>query len=270
MAHSGALTRGNILYEGNYTKWAKRIQGMLEVHQINTKEHELGYLTAGPEFDDDDYSSHDVRLLVEPQVSTAIMKRVPTAQQDSANKLLKSLYTLARPFRLNDLPPELRKQIYGFHFGHATRYHVKYGPGGKTPTPPPSLLLVSRTIRTEALPLFFNMAEICFSVARTLTLPCQSRAEQNIRAWVRNCAKDNVGMLRHVVLKLGIQGKPPEITITFDLKTGLQVRFSSNILPTQENSWREHIKKLEASREVLRLQGEALILALTSKADFRR
>ncbi|KAK3641788.1 hypothetical protein LTR56_011115 [Elasticomyces elasticus] len=267
MASPGALTKSSMLYEGNYAEWESRMEAMLEMHQIEGvwRPHANNLLQVFSRLLTRQQTRR-VAALIADQVSIALLQRIPTARQEDPNNLLYDLQHVAQPFPINKLPPELRQRIYGFHFGKSARYLISIG-GYKQNTPPSNLLRVSRDVFTEALPLFFEMAEICFAVRRPFTPALQASAEQTVREWVNGCAKANVKYLRRVTLRLGRYGTPHEIRVNLHSENGLEVQFSSDIPVKQQKGWEEHIRKLEENRRVLGLQGEALILALTGKAE---
>ncbi|KAK5708733.1 hypothetical protein LTR17_020443 [Elasticomyces elasticus] len=263
--YPGVLTRGCILYEGNYAEWQERVDGLLEIHDFEVWDFNYG-LWIYP----DALCTLRTSLamsLIKPSVSAALMNRVPVAQRDNVNELLGSLKALAKPFRLNDLPPELRARIYGFHFGQAVRYITTGGPREWAKQSPSKLLLVSRATRAEALPIFFDGLEVRFVGPRT---PLENFAdtERSILSWVETNVKEDVKYLRRLRIEVPVViGGKYDITVTFSMQTGLRAEYSSELPDKRRQRWEKHIKKIEASRKALGLQGEAIIMAVTTKAE---
>ncbi|KAK4960079.1 hypothetical protein LTR10_002970 [Elasticomyces elasticus] len=262
MAHTGALTRGNILYEGNYTEWAERIGAMFEVNNIQASVDRDGALTVSLGLDYFSRGSRDVALLIKPQVSTSVFARVPTAFQGYANPLLRSLHAHARPFRLNDLPPELRTAIYKLHFGQSVCQINPRTMKDATVQSRSNLLLVSRATRLEALPIFFSGLELCFIGKR---YGARYTVEQAINNWVQDSVKENVKYLRRLQVQLSRPRGPYCITINLDMQKGLQVECSANVAKEKKVEWDKHVMKMEPTRKALKMQGEAIILAATTK-----
>ncbi|KAK5686324.1 hypothetical protein LTS10_002441 [Elasticomyces elasticus] len=264
MAHSGALTRGNILYEGNYPEWAGRMGGMFEVNNIHASVDRDGALTVRLKVDRFGLGSRDAALLIKPQVSTAFFARVPGAHRGKPNELLRSLHALARPFRLNDLPPELRASIYKLHFGQSLCQIKAWTMKDATIQSRSNLLLVSRATRLEALPIFFGGLEVCFTGTRYFP---RYTVEKAINNWVENSVKENVKFLRRLRVQLPRRMELYCITISLDMQRGLQAECSANVAKEKKLAWDRHVIKLEPTRKALKLQGEAIILAVTTKDD---
>ncbi|KAK5740229.1 hypothetical protein LTR17_004730 [Elasticomyces elasticus] len=158
MAASGDLTKSGLLYEGNYTEWRDRIDSLLKVY--------------GMDIDKISQPAHrDRRTLVErqkaaklisDQVSPALLGRIAATEARDPETLLLSVQAVAKPFRLSNLPPELRIRVYGYYFGSGSSYIWEYGSWrtlenaweSKKDVPHPAvpdLLLASRSFSTEAL-----------------------------------------------------------------------------------------------------------------------
>ncbi|KAK5744117.1 hypothetical protein LTS12_023593 [Elasticomyces elasticus] len=110
MGTSGKLTRSGLLYEGNFTEWRDRIANLLDIHGVD--------IDAIPCPVYRDWSGlakrqHTVELIT-TQISPALLSRIPATNLKCPKRLLSSVQDMAKPFRLDDLPPELRSRVFGF------------------------------------------------------------------------------------------------------------------------------------------------------------
>ncbi|KAK3641785.1 hypothetical protein LTR56_011112 [Elasticomyces elasticus] len=267
MAALGRLTRSAMLYEGNWVEWDDRVFNQMEMSKAGS----------GKEFrvpGSDPWGLERMGLRdpmansICKQVSPAMLERVPQKDRGHLERLLRNLKALARPFRLNDLPPELRARIFQFHFGLVKRYII-HGSGIKDETRQSrsNLLLVSKATMIQALPLFLGAAEICFYDPTYAICPSvNTTVEAFIHSWVHSHVKDNAKYLRRMAVFTKLQGNWGEVRVRLDLKTGLELDLPPNLSTHQERRWVDPVKKIEEGRRALGLQGEAVVLALTTKA----
>ncbi|KAK4922200.1 hypothetical protein LTR49_010421 [Elasticomyces elasticus] len=263
MAALGRLTRSGMLYEGNWVEWEDRMFNHMEMTKAGS----------GKEFrvPANDPLGLERMGLRDPmansickQVSPAILDRVPPKDRGHLERLLHNLKALARPFRLNDLPPELRARIFQFHFGQAARYNICAGSiKDKTKQPLSNLLLVSRATKTESLPLFLGSAEIC---SRDPLLSYHRRGnsvvEVAIRSWIRTSIKEKAKYLRCMTVKT-YWG---DIVVRLNMNTGLELGPMPPLFSGERIAWTDHVKKIELIRQALGLRGEAVVLVLTTMA----
>lgn len=117
----GRLTKSGMLYEGNLAEWTARMNAMLASHNKN------------PSLDHNDNNSSDsiggqFISILRSHISPHILSRIPSSsinedlrahnqsnqlyfhkeEGSSVNTLSMNLANIAQPFRLMDLPPELR------------------------------------------------------------------------------------------------------------------------------------------------------------------
>ncbi|KAK6392420.1 hypothetical protein LTR81_026599 [Elasticomyces elasticus] len=261
----GRLTRSGMLHEGNYKEWENRMACMWLMHKH----------AAGPNHDSrffhiplqgDQYEQ--LAALICAQLGPALLSRVPEANRKLWNpwdrmrtpeerklpSLMSSLETAARSFRFESLPPELRKRIYRIHFGRVKCYHVNIDGGDAISSLLRSsrVLLLSRAIGKEATPVFFSD---------------DTFMERSIRRWSKDYVKENLKYLRHLRLSLWISGQLYEITVSFGEEKGLTAVFSADFPRERKAVWQKHIVKLEVNRKALGLQGEAIVLAFTSRPE---
>ncbi|KAK4891937.1 hypothetical protein LTR27_009462 [Elasticomyces elasticus] len=124
MATPGLLTTSGMLYEGNHASWAERMQAILEMHNIRASLVGRVVLYVDNEGLDEDELSKATTLITN-YVSEHILSRISNSGEHDPDGLLDSLRTLAKSFRFNDLPPELRGRVYNIWFKSAQRYTYK-------------------------------------------------------------------------------------------------------------------------------------------------
>ncbi|KAK5721623.1 hypothetical protein LTR15_006212 [Elasticomyces elasticus] len=275
MATPGLLTRSGMLYEGNYTSWAKRMEAILEMHDIEAYTNEKGNLCI---FNGDLTTAElpKTTTLITNLISKGILGRISDSRKDDPEALAHSLRALAKPFRLNDLPPELRGRIYSIWFKSARRHTYTFFKSKSISSPkPPSMLLVSRATRLEALPLFYRSSEFQLHFTRSQGEKFDGRATYPVammRRWAEVGVKAGVRDLRRLCVRR--QYRHPVVVVTLDVNKnkGLAVNFEEKdavrlFTSEQKESWKKHIEQVEADRQALGLLGKALILAFTSKPE---
>ncbi|KAK4960078.1 hypothetical protein LTR10_002969 [Elasticomyces elasticus] len=272
MATLGKLTRSGMLYEGNYDEWEGRMQGTLEMHNIAVCfNDEDGLYICREELTAADEPK--ATTLITNLVSEGILGRISDSGKDNPENLLDSLRDLAKPFRLNDLPPELRERIYSFHFAEEQVYLFS---SRKTYHTLPSLLLVSCVSRLQALPIFYRDSKFLFSSSEREHEKKNGRVNHTVvalRQWAKSALQQGVRDLRRLcVCTMGRYSATIVVTLDVLNKKGLMVTFeretrSRFFTAKQKQAWRKHIEQLEADRQALGLLGEALILAFTTKPE---
>ncbi|KAK4891936.1 hypothetical protein LTR27_009461 [Elasticomyces elasticus] len=274
MASSGYLTMSGMLYEGNFTEWEHRMHGILEMHDydVDYDSTKPNHLKLDWEVESWPYDSMQAVGLISTCVSKALMSRVPIANRKTPNAFLFALRALATPFRLNDLPLELRCRIYGFHFAQKTSYRLsctgfRSNRHGGYHQSTAHLLRASRAVRMEATPIFYGGLEPNFYWRIPSRKPNETLVERAIRTWVRDQVKENAGYLRYLQIEMETKRDVHSITFSLNQNTGLEVKFSSKFPQPEKRNWESHVKKIEANRKAFGLQGQAIIWAVTSKAD---
>jgi hypothetical protein len=150
MDNLGELTKSGLLYEGNYQEWEDRLPTMLEL---------IG-------FDDDKDDCQDklktgipttafIKSLVVPRLLLIMPQPAPAPNNSWDQCLLPRLKFAAKPFRLMDLPVNVRIRIWRFVMdsqqGPISYTITADSPFGKDRIHP--VTRVSREIRCETLAL---------------------------------------------------------------------------------------------------------------------
>jgi hypothetical protein len=134
------LTTTHMLYEGSFKEWFAHWEITCRVRTNNTVDlRGLRWF-----FDRDVITMKEIRDSISPY----LLGRIPAAQLETKGNLYHNLKTASQPFRLMDLPVEVRLYIYRY-----VRLDLVVSPwSGKIGKIPP-LLACCRQVRQEALPL---------------------------------------------------------------------------------------------------------------------
>ncbi|KAK3641783.1 hypothetical protein LTR56_011110 [Elasticomyces elasticus] len=239
---SDQLTKSGLLYEGNFVAWHQQMVATLRVFETEAHAPKSRYS-----------DTNDSRKM------TLILHRISPELQK-------------RPFRLNDLPAELRDRVYNSAFFATTicDVHSCASPRQQpTRVTLPILLKLSRSITTEALPFFHASVNyrFDFQAEYLLRFPAggDSAAVRMIRRWARDKLRDNVKYLRQ--LSVGVVQYDGYFTIRFEPKKGLTVSCPPGCPSEVVSAWEKHIKESEAKRQDLGSVGEAVVLAVVSKPE---
>ncbi|KAK3641787.1 hypothetical protein LTR56_011114 [Elasticomyces elasticus] len=269
----GMLTKSGMLYEGNHAAWEERMQGILAMHgyDVTVPDDKDGLLIEDDNLDEEKLCK--ATALISNYARGELLSRVRNRRHNDPNGLIRSLRTLAKPFQLNDLPPELRARVYSHHFGQMECYTCIRSLG-KIYHTFPSLLLVSRAVRLEALSVFYRSSEFTFTFYKfeKKDVPV-SEAVAVLRRWSRLALKQGVRDLRHLSVCMASR-YPATVVVELGVlnNKGLMVTFEgetkrSYFTGEQKEAWGKHVEQVEADRQALGLLGEALILAFTSKPE---
>ncbi|TKA66378.1 hypothetical protein B0A55_09606 [Friedmanniomyces simplex] len=219
--------------------------------------------------------------MITDQIGPGLYDRLSFSDTWRPVAMLRVSSTLARPFQFNHPPSELRSRIYGRPFGHEGCHVHPPVPaaGSKISTPQkvpgfPALLLVSRSVCEETLPLLYRSTEFRFHWEGPLLLgPANKHGPElvsAIRTWAQVSPAQNVKYLRRLSVRYDHSVNREEYTVTLDSSKGLQARHSPPLSLVREVAWASHIADMEENRQALGLQGEDLVLVFTTKWDLSR
>jgi len=157
MATTGALTRSGLLYEGNFEDWLTRIQDVLAVHGIRTfrvwchgkRLVKLNWWSGRR------LNQQAIHNVIAAHISPELIPQLPFPENLPTEQLLLQIQDRATPFRLLDLPAEIRECIFAMHFEEICRdlkvipIDVQRACG----IPRSAICYVSKQVRRETTPL---------------------------------------------------------------------------------------------------------------------
>ncbi|KAK4499389.1 hypothetical protein PRZ48_009903 [Zasmidium cellare] len=261
MVDEGLLTKSGLLFEGNFPGWRVRINAILKMHDLDrVLSQPLHHARHASQ-------QRKAADIIANHVSPALFKRVPLEKRTNPRLLWRSLKMLAKPFRLLDLPDEVRNRICRF----AVEDQLQDGP-------PPALAKCSRRLREEVTPLWMSNRHFHLSFDHD-ALSEDEAFEDCARAWFRRLGTQNIKFIRHLEIFLDgttAGGSPLSTTLTLTVspQSGFRMSARAHFVGGDKLDWqvflagiRRSMKGVEADRKILGLQGESMLLALTSKSS---
>lgn len=208
-------------------------------------------------------------------VSAEALLRIPECVKSFPCPLWQSLESQSKPFRLLDLPAELRNSIYRMAFNGQD--HV-IGPKNKH-TRLHALLQVSKQIRQEALPLYWACTTLVSLRSSYVLRQASSTGhgvELRLASWLDTAAKSHMRHLRSFRFHLagstasarpgGLRARTKHLLFTFNKSNGLEVEVKmGKLAPVSLTRLEEHVARVERDRKIVDLQGECIFLALLSE-----
>ncbi|KAK3641780.1 hypothetical protein LTR56_011107 [Elasticomyces elasticus] len=218
------------------------------------------------------------------RIGEGLLKTIPGDVRGDVIKLMKWLRDGAKPspFRLMDLPAELRERVYEWHFrsrNDGVHRNIFCGRDGINASGAMSTLLsASRQIREEAMPVFYMCTDVHFFFSTSLMVKDQDQdhgkginnqtpAARIFDRWVGSGVKDYARCLRKVQMTSTMSGGEV-YAVKLCPTGGLKVELPRNLCNRRKAEWEQHINNIEIARQRRDLQGEAVVLALTPRADF--
>jgi hypothetical protein len=314
MAHSTGLTTSGLLYEGsNYKLWVNTLGPILAQHfpglsitSSNDPAYPYSFLRLPPTV-----RSSDLCDSIWWHVSPHVRSRVSEKDRKLPRRLFTVLHRTARPFRLMDLPVEIRRRIYRLGLAETTSSQtltlLRPKPGRNPPwfeynhafLVEDKLLSINRQVRVETLPLHYrevsvdlifnereysknNLSILVSRLRRVQSGESQKHRPTNtdrVKAMHRWASTMRPGSMRHlrrisVQLPLLAVCSPEgcEDMLRFSLsvidgKPELRVAPHPWLKPVSQELLREHLSTISNLAHTLKLQGEALIMALVSRPE---
>ncbi|KAK3612764.1 hypothetical protein LTR56_028251 [Elasticomyces elasticus] len=182
---------------------------------------------------------------------------------------------MAKPFRLNDLPQELRDRVYGWHFANTLFGTFDEG-SWNTHT-----LLGFLDMKAQALPFYYKTLVVMLHghgdgiEEEDGVEEGDSNKEEEfsgpdqVRSWAEKqsggCARFLRTIIAQHLYKIGTS-----LTIELKDRVGLVARYGKGFPSDKQQAWEEHVANVEKDRKAFGLQGEALALCFTSKPELWR
>lgn len=231
-----------------------------------------------------DKAREELAAIIWWHTSPYIRSRTPEFNSRTClNDLLHALRRVACPFRFMDLPPEVRLRIYAMipssnrSVVTLTNDHRRLPRNTKNQR---SFMCVNRQIRTEALPVYHRgrRFQITWRLAKNpqeqgRPQPLNTRLSgidivALINDWASVLRSDTLRLLRHLVvgtpvmrhsLQFSLDHNDGKYSIRCTDYAFLQLESQSRIL--------EHAAAVSVTAGALKLEGEALLLLLTSRPE---
>ncbi|KAK5686330.1 hypothetical protein LTS10_002447 [Elasticomyces elasticus] len=200
-------------------------------------------------------------------IGEGFLKNIPGDVRGDVIKLMRWLRDGAKPnpFRLMDLPSELRERVYECHFrsrNDGVHRNIFCGRNGINGSGAMSALLsASRQIRAEAMPRKGSSSQT--PAARMI----DRWVESGLKDYTRYLRKDYTRYLRKVQVTSTTSGSEVFV-VEFCSMRGLKVDPPHNLCDRRKAEWEQHISNIEIARKGRDLQGEAMVLALTQRTDY--
>jgi hypothetical protein len=290
MAQSqGLLTVSGLLYEGNFDEWLPRMRAIV---QQNNKFH---FNNTAPSGELTYHGSRDrpgAANVMWCHTSPYIKLRVSSEGCNDPTTLIRTLRAFARPFRLLDLPPEIRLRIYRLSFPMPAKHHfVQRLHEGTEPIHGPPLLSTNRQILTEAMSVYYGMRHFALSFNEHIYSRRELRRVQqnpNLRStptgtkrtrltnrWASSFRTDRLRHIRTISVQLPLLAVY-EAYWEDMLDVSLKITSGKLVINVKEHAWLKpesqrllayHAATTAELAHSLKLQGEALVLFLTSRPE---
>jgi len=282
--------------EGNFDAWLERMDGLLHMHRLQDEHHS----TLGEHWNSQeglymyDHSNFDqVLAILRWNLSPGLMERVPAKDLTNLNDFIYAMFRHSKPFRIMDLPPELRAMIIELLYDSLSQdtqtvdlmadavleiipviAHVKCEFRSQTlglHAAKTHFILRSESEVDTRLRKTSRLANYGFNIDSTYV-------SDAVLAWARLFRPRHLKLLRRVSIELpphaikrSMGGWRAEASVlrhsklqfSFS-KTGLEVVENTCLSRARRELLEEHVEAVGKTAEFLGLQGEALFMALTS------
>lgn len=289
------LTTSGLLYEGNFDEWLPRMSAILSQQHgcaINPRNGQPLSVSGTR-------NRKEKADTIWGQTSPYVKVRVPEASRGQPNTLLGALREIARPFRFSDLPPEIRNRIYLFvmpsHAFTGVKLSMKpedHARMWRMPKNKESVLCINRQLRVEALPFYHQNRAFCVwwrnddyplntVQQHSISKGRVRRVKRNhgdlglaiarsLNEWASIFKSDTLRSLRRVTLLLGPRKFVDGLRLCLRTVNGnFKIEFEIGEWLSQETMslLREHAATVSGVANALKLEGEALMLFLTSRPE---
>ncbi|KAK4499488.1 hypothetical protein PRZ48_010003 [Zasmidium cellare] len=254
-------------YGGNYEQWWKQMRAVLadkQLHWVCEQGHWSRNLSQSEREE-----SAQASTTICNEVESRLLLRTPAEDLLEAPRLLNRLRELCKPFRLLDLPPELRTRIYDMDVGSLPTYDIDYSILRAFEVAPracelPALSRVCRQVRAESLGLFISSTNFRMELPDCYCKEDALRINEIVRAWAENVAGPFIRHLRSVFFYVY---PTSGWRLTFTEQKGLQIAYYNGDEDVEEEfpqleRFEQYFKGVEADRKALGMKGESIILAM--------
>jgi len=219
--------------------------------------------------------------LIQDHITKYFEARIPDSAYDTHEKFVAAIKERAVPFRLMDLPPELRIQIIELSLddpdsafkkmdndGHGALVRIKHANYRGTGLPTPLIARTTRNLRAESLPVFYARVELNIgdNVGQKMT---GRKFVTRVRKAANRIGPDVARMLRRVAF--GVEVHPREMDIDSmqvvmvrDMKRGLRIETEMK-LRHGEDLLEQLAEDVGAAARKGGLGGEAIFTAIVRR-----
>lgn len=298
MNKPGILTRYALLYEGNLEEWAERMDDLLALHDLQGKNSFI--LTDAIareqrlEIEDDTEAEHILAVL-RWQTSPDLISRIPAEKFTNLNDFFEALRKCAQPFDFMGLPPELRHNIIRLSVQDRIERSVEIvWVENKDPLLLPRPAAVNHEFSTQVLKLFlekttFMLYHRRLRTARNLDMRVSTFEAYGfhfgsaqimgcVHKWACALRPEIRRLLRHIAIKLPADAARASIkarrssgtwanaavSLHYSPKRGVWMEANECLSSKSTSLLQKHLSAINKTAETLGLEGEALIMALTS------
>jgi hypothetical protein len=265
----GSLTKASMLYEGSFEEWWSHLQAIWRIQlrdmqwddppQSNLQRH----WHTGPTSLAEIYHS----------VCPNLLRRVPSAAFQSVATLIAALEIASQPFRLMDLPTEIRLRIFEYS-SLDLRFWVNNGCEWSH-SQLPALTACSRHLRQEVLPLIGMKLEITSDVNMFdgETYPAFDAFRTQLRVWSSKQGSRIVKGMSRLTISFSATdycsaGANFEISLILRARKGLFRQWNTGYLNGKMlKEVDAKVADLETQRRAQGMHGEVLILLITDAFD---
>lgn len=214
--------------------------------------------------------------LIQAYVSKNVLQRVPTYAKTNSKRLLQSLQARAKPFRFMELPDHIK--IAAGRILLPSRIIFYSNPPMMSSDFPP-LLRTSQTLRKAFLPIFYKETTFCMpsywhkrksaqekrqevaNSARTFRTWAYQTVPQSDLRWLRKVQLSTI--ISDITFELTGKKEAPKSPMEYEITYTTRGRYSAE----SEKLLKEHVLATDSYRKECGLQGEGLVLLLTSNPE---
>lgn len=270
------LPGGTLLDSTNFIPWKARVDNALCALGLSTVDAQKPSNTWAEEWQ---ALSELAARTIHDLVPASLLKQIVTGNYYDHAKLGKDLEGLTLRFRFLDLPPELRNRVYEYVIPIETV--VRHGPVQDVDKGFPSITSVSRQIREESLPLAYHRCAFFLDFRPSADIgPDEKFPSERVpsvpecaRKWARGLSGPHKKLIHYVRLIVPSQRKRDASRYSFRavsfclrserLRASASRSHSYRLTGSSRQLMCAYSQKVEEERQLLHLQGEALIMALT-------